>query len=441
MKRRLVSALVFVCAASVSAFDYGATIDETLLFAPSAQADLTNALKTTLWMYAGRPAGTLLTVRLSYINQAYGPAEQTIPTVSFPFMFDVDELSFGFNYPAGRIVLGRYVLTEPTGAIFSHKVDGASLRYKIPAMTFGMDVGYTGLLWKNASSIAPSLMDIHYARSDDVVLGSPRLLGVFFVQPPPLFGQELRIGAIAQEDLRNPDAVTAEGESEKRPGMAGLLDTQYLFLHARGPLLPTLYYTAFVVYGAGRSLSYIDNEYRYSDISSVLAGASAQLYLREISFSLIRLRFQYGSGDGDASSFWESNTEGRLRTFISLTGSPSGVVFSPNPGNTVLGELSYSIRPAPASKIELLRTLQVVTAAVVFFRPTTGYISEVGIPAGATDRYLGAEADIQVNSRPFSDLGVSLAGGVFFPSNAFVTDSGGREDPRFTLKVTMSLSL
>ena len=440
MKRFFVAVLILACAVSGFGFDYGLNVDNAFLYASSGTAQIADTLKATVWTYVGQQAGTILNVRASYLGQFFGMVSEPIPPVKFPYMFDIDELSFAFSYPGGRVILGRYLLTEPTRAIFSHKVDGFSLRHSFGILTFGADVGYTGLLWKNASAVSPSLMDINYAQSDDVVLGSPRLLAVFLLRSA-LFQQEFRVGAIVQEDLRNRDGIIQEGETEKQPGMGGLLDTQYLFAQVTGPILPILYYTAYGVYGTGRSLSYTVDQYRYAEISSVLAGANAQLYLREIFFSLIQLGFRFATGDADATSFWESNTEGNLQTFISLTGAPSGLVFSPNPGNIILTEASYSMKPAAGASMDLLSTLQVMAKAFLFFRPTTGYISEAGIPGDAAGRYLGTEADVMVNSRPFSDLGFSVSGGVFFPSGVFVTEEGGKEPPRFSLRATVSLSM
>ncbi len=443
--RTLIVLLCFtVFVGSGFGIDFGLNVDEAVMYETAGVAGITNNLKTTLWTYIGNSPQTVLNARITYTHQAFGLVDdsgEAPRAADFPYMFDVEKLTFGFNYPDGRIVLGRYMLTEPTRSIVTHKVDGISLRYSLPALSFSADLGYTGLLWKNASAISPSLMDIYYAGQDEVVLGSPRVIGVFSLRPPVVFGQTLRIGAIVQEDLRRSEDLMEEGDATKQPGMAGLLDTQYLFAHLSGPVLPILYYTAFGAYGTGRSLSYIDDAYGYSDISSFLLGGRAQFFLKNLAFSLIQMKFQYGSGDEDATSFWESNAQGNLETFISLTGASSGIAFRPQPGNIILGELSYSIKPGASSTVELFRTLQIIGKGIVFFRPKMGYISEAGVPKDATERYLGSEVDVLVNARPFSDLGFSLAGGVFFPSGAFVTETGERETPRITLRATMSLSM
>jgi hypothetical protein len=52
-----------------------------------------------------------------------------------------------------------------------------------------------------------------------------------------------------------------------------------------------------------------------------------------------------------------------------------------------------------------------------FLRSTTGAISEGSVNATSDQLYLGSEADLRINYRPFSDLGLSLTGGFFFPNN------------------------
>ncbi len=438
MRKVCITALLLMVITSAYAFDFGATVDESFLYTTGGSVGITNYLKTTLWTYVGRQSRTILNARISFTNQAYAIAEETPDPVSFPFMFDIDELAFGFNYPSGRVILGRYLMTEPTGAIFTHKVDGISLRYSVPLVNFAFDFGFTGLLWKNVSAVSPSLIDAYFAQEEEVFLGSPRVIGALTVTPAPIFRQSLRVGAIVQEDTRTRTGVISEGELAKQPGLGGLLDTQYLFLHISGPILPILYYSTYFSYGVGRSLSYINDVYGYSNISSFLAGAKVQLFLQEIAFSLVEMRLLFGSGDSDATSFWESNTAGYLQTFVSLTGSPSGIVFSPDPGNIILGELSYSMKPAASASVELLKSLQIAATGLVFFRSTTGFISEPGIPAESTEQYLGSEVDLSINSRPFSDLGFSVAGGIFFPSAAFTTDDVAA--PEVSLRATVSMS-
>ena len=430
----------FLSAVSLSAFDFGGNIDEAFVYNTSGSIGVINSLKTTIYTTLGRPAGTFFSARLSYLGQLFGAAETPPDPVAFPFMFDIEELKFAFGYPSGRVVIGRYLLAEPTRAIFAHKVDGVSLRHSFAPFALKLDFGYTGLLWKTTSAVIPSLVDLHYSQADDAILGSPRLIGVVSLDTVPIFNQTLRIGALVQEDLRNQSALIEEGETEKQPGLGGSLDTQYLYAHVGGPILPILYYSAYGVYGLGRSLSYIDGAYEYSSISSFMTGVGIQLYLREVYLSLLQLRGALASGDADATGFRESNTSGNLSTFVSLTGLPTGLVFGPNPGNIAFAEFSYSFRPLANSGLALLSTLQVVGKALAFFRTSTGPISEPGIPADVNEQYLGMELDVTANSRPFSDLGFSLTGGVFFPSAAFSVD-GSAEAPRFTVRATVSMSL
>ena len=433
--------MLLLCTGSLFAFDFGGNIDEALIYSATGPVGIVNSLKTTLWTTAGLQSSTLFNARISYTNQAFGDTEIPPDPVAFPFMFDIDELSLSFNYPGGRITAGRFLLSEPTRVIFGHKVDGFSLRHTISPMTLRLSFGYTGFLWKNVSVVSPSIADQFYAQSGDDDLGSPRLVGVFTLNPVAIFNQTILLGALVQEDLRNQDSAIVEGDTEKQPGLGGLLDTQYVFGKLSGPILSNLFYSAYGAYGLGRSLAYIDGLYQYSSIGSFLVGVDFQLYLLELAYSFIQLKGVYASGDADTTAFRESNTSGNLTTFISLTGLPTGLVFSPNPGNIAFGELSYSVKPASGSALELLSTMQVSAKALLFFRSTTGFVSEAGIPADSSEQYLGSEIDLTINSRPFSDFGFSISGGVFFPSTAFVDADGTPEGPRITVRATASMSL
>jgi hypothetical protein len=54
---------------------------------------------------------------------------------------------------------------------------------------------------------------------------------------------------------------------------------------------------------------------------------------------------------------------------------------------------------------------------LVFFRNTAGSISTGNTNPDSSDGYLGSEVDLTLSFRPFSDLGISLASGLFFPND------------------------
>jgi hypothetical protein len=64
----------------------------------------------------------------------------------------------------------------------------------------------------------------------------------------------------------------------------------------------------------------------------------------------------------------------------------------------------------------MLSTLQTVARLMVFFRPTTGPVSEAGVATGEGGNMLGTELDLSANITPYPDLAVSATFGLFVPA-------------------------
>jgi len=75
------------------------------------------------------------------------------------------------------------------------------------------------------------------------------------------------------------------------------------------------------------------------------------------------------------------------------------------------------MKPFGFSDKKSLESIQVELLGVSFFRSTGGIISNETLKPGSSEKYLGTEVDLKVRYRPFSDLGVSITGGLFFPND------------------------
>jgi len=80
---------------------------------------------------------------------------------------------------------------------------------------------------------------------------------------------------------------------------------------------------------------------------------------------------------------------------------------------------SYSLKPLSwLEGFALGEALQTSIKYAAFFRYADGPVS-VSLPNPASENnYIGSEVDLGIAFRPFSDLGVSLAGGIFLPNAA-----------------------
>jgi hypothetical protein len=264
--------------------------------------------------------------------------------------------------------------------------------------------------------------DVADLGDEDKILAAPRLAGGIDLLFPELFlRQDLNLSFWFQADLRPESEVVPEGT--QLPSIdGGKLYTQYTGLGLSGPLASSLFYDGFAYLGTGKTLFYFDGAYEYANILSFLGSLGIRYYSEEWNFTKIALRFIYSSGDSDyQNDFIEGNTDAAANLFIPVSRQNLAIVFSPQLGNIFLTELSFSIKPFSRTGNRTLEKLQTELKVIGFFRSSTGLISEAGIDPASESLYLGTEIDCAINFRPFSDLGLSLSGGVFIPN----TGAGG----------------
>jgi hypothetical protein len=327
-------------------------------------------------------------------------------------------------------------MEEFTGKVLRHTLDGALGVVNLPFAVISTGVGYSGLLLKPSSEIVMSQSDSADQDVDSEKLGSPRLvetLGVLF--PELLFRQDLNLAVVLQQDLRKASELIAEEEEvEFAGGLAGgRLNTQYFGLGVSGALFPSFYHETFLYFGTGKMLSYVDDplsgtlhSYQYRPIRSAALGTSLYFYRQELLHSRFGFSALLAGGDADYASFLEGNSAGNAGQFVPVSRTTEALIFTPELGNLLLLELGYSLKPFSRRPSRTWRNLQVELATYGFLRPTIGPVSEEDVNSASTSRYLGSEVDVVLRFRPFSDLGLGLAFGVFLPNPAAFTAPADR---------------
>lgn len=424
----LVLATIVLCGAS--AFDWGGTVDNstTIGFTLSdANALLSHKDKLALWLVNQFNPSLKLTAQGSF-TYVYED-----PKPDYPYLPDIDLLNLhgGVSLEANRISLlrytvGRFVLSDFSDLVLSDGIDGLMLDWNTWLASVTLSVGYTGLHFDQTSDINISWADFN----NTALLAPPRLIGLVSAEFPSLFlGQDLNATFVMQQDFRSKDEVLAEGPAAEVVEQGGRLSTQYLGIGLDGSLARSLYYRFFAFLGTGKSLSYIDSEYQYAWILSTLIGTSLQYFNEKMLFSRVELRLLFASGDADFSySVIEGNREGLATVFVPISQKDLALVFSPRLANLVLIETSYSIKP--------LSNLQTQLKGVVFLRPTAGPVSDLRVDGNSN--YLGSEIDAIAKYRPFSDLGLALSIGLFFPGQEAFTAAEG--DPEFRGRFEISFA-
>ena len=140
--------------------------------------------------------------------------------------------------------------------------------------------------------------------------------------------------------------------------------------------------------------------YGYKPILAYIGGAGLRFYRPSFYNTRVAIDVLYASGDNDTETLREGNTDGDAKRSAAL-------VFTPRAQNLMFVQFRHSLKP-----IDMLQTELKMTA---FFRAIDGAI-DAGIDSSSSDPYLGTEVDLALNIRPLSDLGITLSGGLFWPS-------------------------
>ncbi len=327
-----------------------------------------------------------------------------------------------------NMTIGRFPVSDAAGVVVSTPADGVQLTLVYPRFRYSLSLGYTGLLWRDDSSILMSNTDLDASGRSNVYLGSPRLIGILGIRLPRIYDQQIAVNVIFQEDMWSSGNVdfVSERSREFQPGAGGPLDTQYIGVAINGPVpVDNLFQSSFVFLNGGRMLSFVDiadpnadGIYRYRAITAWAFGTSLRYYRPAWNYSSFALRVIVSSGDDDFSSYYEGNTKGKARQFVPITPISFGAIFSPKLGNVAVTEIQYSQKPLSTSSSWMLSSIQTQARGFVFFRTTDGPVSEPGIAAGDGGNLLGSELDFTVNMIPFPDLALSSTVGFFFPAAA-----------------------
>ncbi len=411
----IASLILLLCLTAAPGFaaDFGLSIDGS----GSVEANLGDS--------EADPATDITAKATAWGNTAIGSAMNLEVAASYkyntsrPVLIEIDQLQLGgtsqlgggfLNYRAGRIQTAEF-----SGKVFSHTGDGLAADMGLAAVTVSAFAVYAGLLQSPANSIVMTLSD-SVDQSTGIAdpapaigpLGSSRLIEGLSLSFPELFlEQTLIVSGVFQQDLRSTDRLTDGG---------GRLHSNYAGLGLSGPLAcdSRLFYQ---IYGYGIFGSVGDDS-----IIGGMGGGSLNFLMPQFLGSSMSLEVLYSSGDADSESFYEGNTDGSATQFMPITASPAAVVFTPQQSNLVTVSGSWSLRPMAGSSSQGLRNIMLLLKPVAFFRSTTGPISAAGVDSEAASYYLGTEIDLMIMARPLSDLGLSLGGGLFIPSDQ-MTDS------------------
>jgi hypothetical protein len=349
-------------------------------------------------------------------------------TAERPYIFDLDLLRFTGLFSAAlgegtavELKAGRFNFSDATKLILDQTMDGLQISLLFSGFQVRFAGAYSGFVLNPSSNVRISADDWLEVNDNSVFFGPKRLVAQAMVG-----SDSFALQALAQFDMR--------GDSGTE-----IVNTQYLGIVGTPRLSPNFYmdYNFTASYGQ----STIGN--KTTNLISALGGFGFRFYAENLAASQAHARVTYATGFTPIVLLLNNFS---LEDFRPITQPTIGLAFSPRLANLLYVDVGYSFRPFFKNPSSSLSNIEPLVGALVFFRDPVPLLVS-GTPAdilvndlnpSSNALYLGTEIDAGVMARIFSDLGLSVKGGVFVPNSSAFTSNRGIG---FVLKIEASAAM
>ena len=347
------------------AVDFGLIVDQSAGYggvASGAAADYTGAFVPRFSALIGGAADIYISAGL-IIEHGSGAAR---------FVPELLRTEFTWLFGIGGLKAGRMYYSDPLGFIANGLFDGARVSFYTTLGTFSAGAWYTGLLYKRRADITMT----------------PREVEAYAVEPfndfaNTYFAPRRVAAALEWEHLSLGGALQARAAVIGQFDTGGGLHSQYIEAKGTLPLLRA------VTFDMGGCLELIQNDGTFGIAGAAELGIQAALPtpLRD------RLSFtaRYSSGG-----------------FLPLTTREQGDILRARLSGLSLLSLDYTARLFP--------TLAAGVSSTYFIRSDLETYTAYPVTVDSGGYALGNEFFARLMWNPFSDLELSLGGGVFLPS-------------------------
>ena len=389
--------------------DFGGYIENYSMI--PAETDFIEQINKLAVWFSLSPAETMYLTGQGSVGYSYN---------EYDILADLDYLYFAHNISNFSYTLGRFSQSEFTGKVFSHRLDGVQFDLAFSKMNLMIGAGYSGFLLKPVSILNNSQADMIDERDDDETFAPKKIIVNAGINFPDLFAsQQLDLSFVGQFDMRNEDLIE-DGDIADADGKGGKLNTIYVGAGLSGAITGSFIYDlyGYVQYGKSLSLIASDSKYKEKTLLAFLCGGSISYLNKDFYFSKITLSGLYASGDDDSASVYDGNTNESNTQFIPVSESKTGIIFSPILSNIIIAGLEYSLKPFSSG---IMKNFQVAISGNFYFKASDGAVSENRLSSAysaSDEKYIGTEAMLILNYKPFSDFGITLAGGAFIPNTS-----------------------
>jgi hypothetical protein len=279
---------------------------------------------------------------------------------------------------SASIRAGRFLWQDPSRFTARGRFDGMELSFDVKKATIGAAALFTNFLYRGSSNITTTADKKDYSKPldwadfEETYFAPPRFLAAVYGEFPGLSEGRGRLyaGYIAQFDLS---------------GAADGLHTRYLFLRH------ILAYQAFDLSAAGAVQFH--NPRTGGTRKAFALSVETGLQLPGPVTDRLSLGMRWASGNGPSTM-----------AYLPVTAEAQGVVFRPSLSGMMILRTNYEARLLPEFSMEIGGRYFVRMDAGGSGPPVDGYASQVGGELNASLLWV-----------PFSDVSLSLGGGVFFP--------------------------
>lgn len=299
---------------------------------------------------------------------------------------------------------GRQFLTVGRGLLFN-------------AVAYGAHASYAAGRWGVRGFLAHSLphdddIDRSLPNADD----SRRGFAAVEVSYIPAAYQRAYAVVLVERDFND--------EDPENPLQDWGYNARYVGLGARGTITGGLGYSAEAIYQFGTSVAAGTTE--EEEIRAWALLATLDYRFDSPTSAYLALEYLFGSGDSDRDSVTETVAGNRAGTddkgFLAFGYVHTGFSLFPRVSNIHILKFGGSLRPL--ADVDTFRGLEFGMYAYGYWKDeASGAISDSR--AAREEREVGRELDLFVRWRVFSDVGVSLQFGRFWPGDAYAED-----DPR-----------
>lgn len=452
MNRRIVPLMVGLLFVGFStgpaqAMDWGLGVEESTSVSTVLGNEKSGAVKQggilsfwSKWAF-GRDASLLLKIKgdgtLRYGLEAGNPLSLTMDP-------ELDTMVF----TTSSFQVGRTDFRDFSATLLNTKLDGLQWTLTAPGIETTALIGTSAGIFKANSTIVISQADLADRvvtpdwRKPETLFAPPRLVGYLETAFPQVDSDLIwRIAVLGQYDLRAKQATDGAAHNPtdpKAPGAA--VSMGYAGASGEGRIAGPLYWGAWVYGGLGTTATPVGTyvkaktnptpqpaqyqTWKPATIVNGIASLNLNLLLPEWQYSVLDLQVVAGTWDPDGVSPDLNAASGSSPTLytgyfgVSRTG--GSLIFNPQPANMATVRLLYSIKPFAGSR-GWGESLQLVTSAFAFVRPTTGAISEAGLDSRSHDLYIASELDLNLLWRPASEWGASFGCGLLVPNQKALT--------------------